>query len=125
MTSLLPIPRNWGVAIGMGIVLVIAYGSLMPNPPSLDVDNGDKWQHLAGYALLAGWWTMVLPKQRWAVLLVAAAYGVLIECLQGLTSYRSFDVLDMAANALGASLGVGLSLIAGSWQRSCQGRKTS
>ncbi|GAB3249774.1 VanZ family protein [Chitinimonas naiadis] len=124
MTSLFPVPRPWGVVVGIGIILVIAYGSLMPNPPSLDVDNGDKWQHLAGYALLAGWWAIVLPKRWLAVLLAAAAYGVLIEYLQGMTSYRSFDVLDMAANALGASLGVGAAHAAGAWGRSRLSRKT-
>jgi len=35
---------------------------------------------------------------------------VLIECLQAMTPYRSFDPLDMLANALGALLGVGIVL---------------
>ena len=31
--------------------------------------------------------------------------GVLIECLQGLTSYRSFEWMDMLANTIGVLCG--------------------
>lgn len=112
MNSATPLRRDLGIALGVLFLLAIAYGSLMHNPPSLDVPEGDKWQHLAGYAGLAGWWALTLPRRRLAVWLGAAAYGVLMECLQGLTDYRSFDVLDMLANGTGALLGlVGASLV--------------
>ncbi|HVQ62451.1 MAG TPA: VanZ family protein, partial [Burkholderiales bacterium] len=39
------------------------------------------------------------------IALAFAAMGVGIEFLQGLTDYRTFDVADMIANALGAGLG--------------------
>ncbi|HEY9102494.1 VanZ family protein [Chitinimonas sp.] len=112
-----PVRRDLGIALGVLYLLVIAYGSLMHNPPSLDVPEGDKWQHLAGYAVLAGWWVLTLPHHRLAVWLGAAGYGVLMECLQGLTDYRSFDVLDMLANGTGALLGLAGASLLLAWYR--------
>jgi glycopeptide antibiotics resistance protein len=37
--------------------------------------------------------------------------GVALEFAQGATGYRSFEVLDMAANAAGVALGWGLALL--------------
>ncbi len=34
--------------------------------------------------------------------------GVVLEFLQGLTDYRTFEIADMVANAMGAALGWGL-----------------
>ncbi|WP_269532241.1 VanZ family protein [Chitinimonas sp. BJYL2] len=90
-----------GTAMATGILI----GSLIPNPPSPDVAQGDKLMHLAGYGVLAFCWASALPAHRLRVWLACALYGVLIEGLQGLTAYRSLDGWDMLANALGAALG--------------------
>ncbi|MDK2125696.1 VanZ family protein [Parachitinimonas caeni] len=99
--------------IGVCIALAILAGSLLPlsMPPAA---NSDKLLHLAGYGLLSGWWCLCLPHHRLRVALVATFYGVLIECLQALTPFRSFDVLDMLANGCGALLGMGMGLAWGS-----------
>jgi glycopeptide antibiotics resistance protein len=43
-----------------------------------------------------------------AIAVAFALMGVGIEFLQGLTDYRTFDVADMVANAVGAALGFGI-----------------
>jgi VanZ family protein len=98
----------WASAIWIGSLLPIAA------PP---VANGDKFEHLFGYAVLAilGWrvWYRGLP-----VWLAAASMGVAVEFAQALTPWRSFDVADMLANALGAAIGIALCLLANKYRKS-------
>jgi VanZ family protein len=70
----------------------------------------DKFNHFAGYAVLA--WLLLWTIKAWHALslpLLAGAwiacngYGLLLEILQGLmTSGRQFEGGDLLANALGA-----------------------
>jgi VanZ family protein len=79
-------------------------GSLIPmSAPS--VENGDKFQHLIGYSVLA-LLAQLIWKQPAKVWLCASLMGVAIEFAQALTPYRSFDTHDMLANSIGAILGV-------------------
>lgn len=88
------------------LIAAILVGSLMPNPPIPEAPNSDKIAHLLGYALLSAWWSLNLPKRPWLVFLTGSALGVIIECLQALTPYRSFDPLDMLANSAGCLIGL-------------------
>jgi glycopeptide antibiotics resistance protein len=56
------------------------------------------------------WFAMLFPglARQLGVALAFAAMGVAIEYLQRMTGYRTFDVADMIANGIGASLGWGL-----------------
>lgn len=80
--------------------------SLTPQPPQMHVTWGDKLQHMIAYAALMAWFIQVYSRDRrprlagWLLTL-----GIAIEFLQWLTPYRSFDVLDMVADALGIGLG--------------------
>lgn len=47
-------------------------------------------------------------RRQAAIALGYAAMGVCIEYIQRLTGYRSFEVADMVANALGVMLGWGI-----------------
>lgn len=117
MSSPRPLPRRLGWLFGFAIALAIAIGSLMPDPPLPDAPGSDKWAHLLGYAGLACWWLRLLP-QRWpTVLLAAGTFGVLIEFLQGQTSYRSQDPQDMLANLAGCLLGLLLARLLRHWLR--------
>jgi VanZ family protein len=98
--------RLWQ-AIGVLMVLVVCLASLsptMPPPPGL---HGDKVEHLIAYGSLAYWWGMLYPErtQRWLACLLFILMGIGLEFAQGATGYRTFDVLDMAANTAGALLG--------------------
>ncbi|MGQ5525122.1 VanZ family protein [Chitinimonas sp. PSY-7] len=106
MNKTLMIPRKLGLVVGLLMIAAIFIGSLMPNPPLPDAPNSDKLAHLLGYSVLSTWWSLNLPRRPWIVFLVGSAFGVLIECLQALTPYRSFDPLDMLANSTGCLLGL-------------------
>jgi VanZ family protein len=83
--------------------------SLIP----MDVDLGegrDKVAHFVAYGSLSFWFGMLVAgrARQLGIAITLAAMGVAIEFLQGMTDYRSFEVADMVANAVGAALGWGL-----------------
>jgi len=59
------------------------------------------------------WFCQLYPKARTRVYYAAGfiALGVGMEFLQGMTDYRTFEVLDMVANTIGVSLGWAVALI--------------
>jgi len=76
----------------------------MPKPPTIDVAQGDKLGHFAAYGLLMFLFCQIYVR-RLAFALAFIAMGVGLEFLQGMTGYRTFDVFDMLANAVGVALG--------------------
>jgi VanZ family protein len=87
-------------------VVVVVVASLVP---SEDVPGStllsDKLTHALGYAVLAG--LGMLAGMRPAVAAgTAIGLGLLLECAQLLTGYRSFEWLDLAADAAGAVVAV-------------------
>jgi VanZ family protein len=95
--------------IGFGLVLVaITIGSLLPGDAVGAVGTLPDWlRHGFGYfllGLLAALAFTTVP--RWIVFLGVFAYGALIEVLQPIVADRDFELTDMAANAVGAALGV-------------------
>jgi VanZ family protein len=95
------------VAAGWGWAAAIVWLSLTPSLPQVEVAHGDKLGHLGSYALLMFWFAR-LYVSRSARLGHAAAFtamGIALEFLQGHLGYRSYDVLDMLANATGVMLG--------------------
>jgi VanZ family protein len=86
----------------------VAWASLepidqVPGPTNLS----DKLLHLVAYAALGI--TAALAQRRLRIILtivVLTLFGFLIEVLQGRTGYRSFDLHDLLADAVGAAFGV-------------------
>lgn len=82
--------------------VLLSYLSLRPIPPELgDIFSyQDKFMHLGAYLILGA----LYLKSSKAVLIpmiLAVLVGVSLEFFQSLTSYRSFELLDMVANAVG------------------------
>ncbi|MDZ7746928.1 MAG: VanZ family protein [Halobacteriales archaeon] len=110
-------PRRRWLAVGV-VAAVILVASLLPTSggptPTLLGVGLDKWQHLGGYAVLAGTLGYALVATEHAGrrvalgLAVTVGYGILIECLQAPLSTRVFSVADMLANAVGALVGTAL-----------------
>ena len=105
----------WGLitAVYAALVLVVA---VVPVSPQLAPGRLDKVAHLCEYALFAWLLAQVvrarrMPERedlRWAWI-YAMSYGLLIELLQAMLPWRSAEVGDLLANAVGAWLGVWMS----------------
>jgi VanZ family protein len=96
--------RKACVALGWAWAAAIAWLSLAPSLPPVELAHGDKLGHLAAYGLLMFWFAQLYA----ARVFYAAGFvamGVALEFLQAQTGYRSYEVLDMAANTLGVLLG--------------------
>ena len=90
----------------VAILLAIWILSLIPGAALPTVPGTDKWHHaLAYFACMFCWgqW-YVIPAQRLKLAIVFIVMGALIETLQGFTPTRSFEWLDMVANAVGVIL---------------------
>jgi VanZ family protein len=105
---------NWGprwrrawLTLGWGWAAAIVWLSLTPSPPTLDFEQSDKLGHFLAYGGLMFWFCQLYPKAQTRVYYAAGfiALGVGMEILQGMTDYRTFEVLDMAANTIGVFLG--------------------
>lgn len=88
------------VALGWAWAAAIAWLSLTPSPPSVDVAYGDKLGHVAAYALLMFWFAQLYASRVYYAA-GFVALGVALEFAQGMGGWRTCDPLDMAANALG------------------------
>jgi VanZ family protein len=100
--------RIW-LLLGWGMVFSVVVLSLVP----VDVDipkGGDKVAHFLAYGSLSFWFALLFEGRvrQLGIAITFAVMGVAIEFLQGMTDYRSFEVADMVANAVGAALGWGL-----------------
>jgi VanZ family protein len=103
--------------------LTVSYGSLTPPSglPSFAGDVSDKLGHGLMYLifailLLRAWVRRgtIPPSAAAGAVLVAAAWGFYLECLQIFSIDRTFDLSDGAANAAGAVVGV---LVLVAWRR--------
>lgn len=94
-------------AAGWLLVLAIVFLSLTPTPPHLNVEQGDKIGHFAAYGLVTLWLAQPYTalRQRIWLALGMVALGIGMEYAQRATGYRSFEVADMAADALGVAIG--------------------
>ena len=96
----------------MGLFIV----SVVPVQPTVSIRHLDKLLHLCEYLLFA--WLLVRAVRRsrmqprtahlraW---LYATGYGALIELIQAFLPWRSAELADALANAIGAGLGVWIS----------------
>ena len=95
------------LALGWLLVLAVVYLSLTPHPPEIPVEQGDKLSHVMAYAAQMLWFAQIYPARRartaWALAFVALGVG--LEFAQLFTDYRTFDVADMTADALGVAAG--------------------
>jgi hypothetical protein len=101
------------VAGGWLYAAALVWLSLTPSPPDPGVDYGDKIGHFAAYALLMFWfaWLHRSAPARAGYALLWIAMGVALEFAQGGTGFRSFELADMAANALGVAAGAAAALL--------------
>ena len=101
---------KWWTLLGVVLVAFVVYLSLAPLSASklLAFPESDKILHLSVYATMMLWFGQIARKGSYPLLVASGliVLGVLLEFLQGLTGYRTFEYLDMAANTLGVILGL-------------------
>jgi VanZ family protein len=89
------------------LVLLVIYLSLTPAPPHLPVRQGDKLSHALAYFALMSWFAnlygVLAQRLMFAGGLIALA--VALEFVQRWTGYRTFEIADMAAGAVGVAAG--------------------
>jgi len=104
---------NAWLAVGVGLVLLVVYLSLTPDPVHVvDGPEGFDLQHFAAYFTLMFWWAQ-LVRPGWPRVVAGLALvgmGIGLEFVQGMTDYRTFDPLDMRANAIGVAAAYFLAL---------------
>lgn len=112
--------RTWASldVLGAGVysAAIFVIGSL-PATPAVARGMSDKVQHALGFALLAWLACRALRRlrPRWTLpwlLVSGAAFSIVVggalELWQGWLGYRSCELLDWVADALGAGIGVGI-----------------
>lgn len=102
-------PLLWW-SVGWGLILLVVYFALTPQPPFPSFSHADKLGHVLAYFALMAWWTQLVrrpPRLALAFLLMGGA----LELLQHWGGIRSGDFLDLAANGLG----IGLGWLASAW----------
>jgi VanZ family protein len=107
--------RLWWM-LGWLLVAGVCVGSLLPGRALEGVQIGDKWLHAGSYCLLMIWFGGLHargPHFSGAVLL--AGLGLALDVLQLGVPSRTFDWLDVAADAAGVLVGFALtrSVLAG------------
>jgi VanZ family protein len=99
--------RPFWLVLGWMLVLLVVYLSLTPAPITLPVREGDKFSHVFAYFVLMSWFANLYPglsvRARFAAGFIAL--GVILEFVQLWIGYRSFEVADMTAGALGVAAG--------------------
>ena len=97
--------RIW-LLLAWGMVVAVVVLSLIP--VEVDLREGrDKVAHFLAYGSLSLGFGMLFGGRgrQLGIAIAFAAMGVALEFLQGLTDYRTFEIADMIANAIGAALG--------------------
>jgi VanZ family protein len=93
----------------MGWVLAgaIVWLSLKHQPPQWNVQNGDKLQHALAYASLMFCFSLVDRSLKGRLIYMGASFGlgVALEYVQRAVGYRTFDLMDMAADGFGVIIG--------------------
>jgi VanZ family protein len=112
--------RGAWVLASIALVLLVIWGSLQTSVQGPTIDGFDKFEHLGTYAVLAVWFTGFFRRSRyWVVVLALLGLGLALEIAQfAMHAGRVADPFDMAANAAGVALGVGVAAcLTGGWVR--------
>jgi len=104
-------PYFW-LSLGWMLVIGVVVGSLLPAPIMREITPpiSDKLMHFTAYFALMIWFAGLYPRAKH--LRVAGALlllGIALDVLQGTaTTTRNFELLDIAADAVGIAVALGL-----------------
>ncbi|CAM1341797.1 conserved membrane hypothetical protein [Tenacibaculum amylolyticum] len=98
--------KDKAIYIAISITIIIAILSLIKvGSQPIYIKYLDKIEHTTAYFVLTFFWLLAFFKKekiRTIIIVLSISYGILLEVLQGtITTYRTFDYVDMIANTLG------------------------
>lgn len=104
--------RALWVGTGWAWAAAIVWLSLTPSPPEPGFEFGDKLGHFLAYGVLMFWFAILHRSTNVRLAYGAGwiALGITLEFAQGATGYRSLELGDIAANALGVLAGAAAAL---------------
>ena len=95
--------------LAFGICLIAVLGlSLLPNDAARLSTGWDKSNHVLAFAVLAILGRLGWPRAPVPIFVGLASFALLIELLQGLTTYRRADGMDVVADIVGLVVGAAL-----------------
>mgnify|MGYP001035981566 CR=1 FL=1 len=99
--------RKLWLLIGFIYIVVIFYLCLRRSTGTIpSFPHIDKIIHFTAYFIMMSYFCQILNKSSYKVaFIIFVLMGVLIEFLQLMTGYRSFEFLDMMANTSGLLMG--------------------
>ena len=102
----LRVRRLW-LFLGWMLVLLVIYLSVTPVPIRVPVEQGDKLSHVLAYCVLMSWFANLyrVPARRAMFALGFVVLAIALEFVQRATGYRTFEIADMAAGAVGIAAG--------------------
>ena len=107
--------KRWWLAVGL-YAMLLCFLSLVPIAPQTPpIEHLDKLVHVCEYLVFAWLLMQAIRLSRvgevafrlWAWLF-ASSFGLLMEGLQLMVPWRSAEMADLLANAIGAALGVSI-----------------
>ena len=112
--------KRWRLA-GLVFLLGVLAATIMPATWlwSLPGKNllADKWLHFLTFLFLSVWFAGQYTRgSYWRLVVGLIAFGVLIELIQRMISYRSAEWMDLAADVGGIGIGIGIAMAGlGGW----------
>lgn len=105
-------PYAW-LALGWLLVIGVVVGSLLPGPVIQEITPpiNDKIEHFSAYFVLMIWFGGLYPRAKHVSVAAALLFlGISLDVLQGVaTTTRTFDLFDIAADAVGILVALALS----------------
>ena len=112
----------WRLLSALSLLLILTATLVPPHwlwPDSLPfhVRVSDKWMHGITFTGLAIWFSGQYARSSyWRIAIGLLAFGVLIEVAQRAVVYRSAELMDLAADLAGITVGLLVALFgAGGW----------
>lgn len=110
MTSALLRERRVDIMLTLALGAAIAVVTLLPAHTLPEAPGSDKLHHFIAFMVFAIPVSLIRPRRAWVVFLIALALGASIEIIQPYV-YRSRDIFDFRADAVGSAIGATIGLI--------------
>jgi len=99
---------RWRLA-DIAVLVIVLAGTLAPKMPHVHGAglHSDKWMHAITFMLLTVWFAGQYSRRSyWRIVVGMLAFGALVEICQRIVGYRSAEVMDFVADAIGILAGI-------------------